>query len=165
MTGDWSPCWVWLCCWMGSWRSNVWTDDVRSVCRYLCLLLAHWDKKKKRKKQSSARAGRVVFRTATPRCSLLLYNLTSGVILWPFIHFRGLVLLWFLISGRHQLVKLWPGDINLLKLITLRHSEIVLLAHSETRYSNIIDVDTFIKECLYFLGLLGCSPRVSSSES
>ncbi len=37
--------------------------------------------------------GRAVFGTVTPRCSLLLYKLTSGVILWPFIYFRGLLLL------------------------------------------------------------------------
>ncbi len=44
-------------------------------------------------RKSSARIGRVVFGTVTPRRSLLLYDLTSGVILWPFIYFRGLVLL------------------------------------------------------------------------
>lgn len=45
------------------------------------------------KNTSAARNGRVIFRTVTPQCLLLLHNLTSGVFLWPFIYFRGLVLL------------------------------------------------------------------------
>lgn len=77
--------------------------------------------------------GGVVLGTVTPRCSPLLYSLTSGVILWPFIYFRGLVLLSFLISGRHQLENLWPqsdGGIRLCPNESITHyTELVLLAH------------------------------------
>lgn len=50
-----------------------------SVCRSL------------EKIQALAELGGSFSWTVTPRCSMLLFKLTSGVILWPFIYFRGLV--------------------------------------------------------------------------
>ena len=158
MTGDWSPWWAWLCCWMGSWRSNVWTD-VHTVRRYLCVLPCSPGKN-----TGAVRTGRVIFRTFTPQCLLLLCNPTSGVFLWPFIYFRGLVLLWFLILSRHPLLKLWPRSPGGSAQTHPLNSEWGLLAHVKTFAWYLIIADyEFIYS--HFLLSVSCWPVINITDT